>query len=73
MYPGLRLRVREDTPLGMCLWERVRGGVQVRRLRVREDTSLMCLWERVRGGVQVRRLRVREDTVLENCILCGRE
>ena len=40
MYPGLRLRVREDTPLGQCLWERVRGGVQVRRLRVREDTAL---------------------------------
>ena len=50
------------------MWERVRGGVQVRRLRAREDTALgMVMWERVRGGV-LRRHRVREDTALGICL-----
>ena len=50
----------ERIQLSVFVCERVRGGVQVIRLRAREDTVLgMCLWERVRGGV-----RAREDTAL---------
>ena len=40
MYPGLRLRVREDTPLVNVFVGESEGRCALRRLRVREDTPL---------------------------------